>query len=77
MENFYPFEELKKINIPTLIVHGDADTHVPYDDSKNYVRNLKNGKLITIKSSEHGFHDSEKDSHKANQETLKFFLKYL
>lgn len=73
MERLYPYDELKKITIPTLIVHGDADTYVPYEDSKTYVKNLKNGNLITIHGAQHGFQTPKEHHDIAINETVKFF----
>ncbi len=73
MKITYPYEELKRITIPTLIIHGDADKHVPYNDSKEYAKYLKNGEFITIKGGEHGFQGKKEWSEKAITATLKFF----
>ncbi len=77
MAKFYPYKSLLKISIPTVIIHGTNDKYVSYEDSKSYVKNLRNGKLITLQDGEHGFQDRKEDRKKAKQETLKFFLKYL
>ncbi len=77
MTQFYPYKALLKITIPTVIIHGTNDKYVPYEDAKNYVKNLKNGTLITIKDGEHGFQDRPEDRKIATSETLKFFLQYL
>jgi alpha-beta hydrolase superfamily lysophospholipase len=70
-----PFESLEKINIPTEIIHGDKDTKVPYEDSLKYSQKLTNGKLITIKNAEHGFHESW-ESKIAIEETINFLSNY-
>lgn len=77
MAKFYPYKSLLKISIPTIIIQGTNDKYVPYEDAKRYVKNLKNGVLITLKNGEHGFQDRKEDRENAKQETLKFFLKYL
>lgn len=77
MKRVYPYEELKKITIPTLVIHGDKDRHVPYEDSKEYTKYLKNGEFITIKGGEHGFQGKKEWSEKAIVKTLKFFQKHL
>ncbi|MBI2622014.1 alpha/beta fold hydrolase [Candidatus Microgenomates bacterium] len=77
MKKLYPQEALKAITIPTLIVHGDKDTHVPYIDSKEYVSFLENGQLITIREAEHGFHDNKKHRERVLKETLRFFMENL
>lgn len=76
MGKTYPYKKLKQISIPTVIIHGNKDTYVPYEDSKDYVKNLRNGKLITLSGGEHGFHTSKYEK-LANQATLVFFKKYL
>lgn len=77
MANLLPYKELKNIKIPLVIIHGDKDTYVPYKDSNEAVWGMDNGSLITIKDGEHGFHEPEEALHEANNETLKFFKKYL
>jgi uncharacterized protein len=58
MEIYKPYEALKEITLPLVIIHGDKDTKVPYEDSKEYVTRAKNGRLITIEGAEHGFHEA-------------------
>ncbi len=77
MENVFPYESLKNITIPTVIVHGTNDTYVPYEDSTSYVKNLQRGELISLEDAEHGFQDVREYRNKANQETLKFFKQNL
>lgn len=78
MEGMFPYEAMKHITLPTIIIHGDADTHVPYSDSAEYFPNLKGDtKFVTIKGAEHGFHDSKEHSEQAITSTLQFFKKYL
>lgn len=72
MEQTYPYEALKNITIPTLIIHGDNDTYVPFQDSKEYVHNLQHGTLHIIKNAGHGFHDNDMQE-EALQETVSFF----
>ncbi|TIW98183.1 MAG: alpha/beta hydrolase [Mesorhizobium sp.] len=48
-------EDLKKITVPTLVMHGDDDQVVPIDDSaKLSVKLLKNGTLKVYKGYPHG-----------------------
>lgn len=70
------FSEAEKIKAPTLVLHGDKDTHTPIADTVELMKHLKNGKLEIIKGAEHGFHDpaSEKIAIKF---TLGWFKKYL
>lgn len=48
-------EDLKKINVPALVMHGDDDQIVPYADSGQLsAKLLKNGRLKTYKGFPHG-----------------------
>jgi non-heme chloroperoxidase len=48
-------EDLKKITVPTLVLHGEDDQIVPIDDSANLsVKLLKNGTLKTYPGYPHG-----------------------
>ena len=48
-------EELKKITVPVLVMHGDDDQVVPYSDSAPLsAKLLKNGTLKTYKGFPHG-----------------------
>jgi len=76
MATYMPFEVLKNISVPTLIVHGTKDTKVSYKDSKEYVHSLKNGQLIILDGAEHGFH-KEWEAKRAIEETVRFFQKDL
>jgi non-heme chloroperoxidase len=47
--------DLKKISVPTLVMHGDDDQIVPYEDSGPLsAKLLKNGTLKTYKGFPHG-----------------------
>jgi non-heme chloroperoxidase len=47
--------DLKKMNIPTLIIHGDADSIVPFEVSgKLSHESIKNSELALIKGGPHG-----------------------
>lgn len=64
-------EDLKKINIDTLIIHGDADTIVPIEVSGNKTSELiPNCKYIVYKNAPHGLFITEKE--KLNTDLLKF-----
>jgi non-heme chloroperoxidase len=48
-------EDLKKIDVPTLVIQGDADQIVPIDDSGRLsVKLVKNGTLKVIPGAPHG-----------------------
>jgi len=64
-------EDLKKIDVPTLILHGDDDQIVPIADSAILLAKLvKNAELKIYKGAPHGMCTTEKD--KVNQHLLAF-----
>jgi non-heme chloroperoxidase len=51
--------DLKKINIPTLVIHGDSDGIVPFEVSgKRTHEAIKGSQLVLIKGGPHGFNAS-------------------
>lgn len=77
LRKLHPWKGLQKVEIPMLFIHGDKDTYVPYEDSVKYSNLFRNAKLETIKGGEHGFHDNKRDSDKADEATIQFFLEYI
>ena len=64
-------EDLKKIDVPTLILHGDDDQIVPIDDSARLSAKLvKNATLKVISGAPHGMCTTRKDL--INEELLAF-----
>ncbi|GAB2176571.1 alpha/beta fold hydrolase [Dongia sp. agr-C8] len=64
-------EDLKKIEVPTLIIHGDDDQIVPIADSALLsVKLVKHARLITYPGAPHGLCSTEKD--RVNQDLLAF-----
>jgi non-heme chloroperoxidase len=65
-------EDLKKITVPVLVMHGDDDQIVPYADSAPLsAKLLKNGTLKTYKGFPHGMPTTEPE--KINNDLLAFF----
>lgn len=63
--------DLKKINIPVLIIHGDADKIVPIDVSGNKTAELiPQAKYIVYKNAPHGLFITEKE--KLNADLIDF-----
>jgi non-heme chloroperoxidase len=53
-------EDLKQITVPALVMHGDDDQIVPYDDSGPLsAKLLRNGTLKTYKGFPHGMPTTE------------------
>jgi non-heme chloroperoxidase len=67
-------EDLKNIDVPTLVIHGDADQIVPIDDSGRLSAKLvKNGTLKVIAGAPHGLCTTHADI--INEELLAFLQK--
>ena len=66
--------DLKKFDIPTLVIHGDDDQIVPIDASgKASAALIKNANLIVYAGAPHGLTDTHKD--RVNQDLLDFLQK--
>jgi non-heme chloroperoxidase len=64
-------EDLKKFDIPTLILHGDDDQIVPVDAAARASAELvRNAKLVIYPGAPHGITDTHKD--KLNADLLAF-----
>jgi non-heme chloroperoxidase len=64
--------DLKKFDVPTLILHGDDDQIVPIADSALLSSKIvKNAKLVVYKGAPHGMCTTLKD--RVNEELLEFF----
>jgi non-heme chloroperoxidase len=64
-------EDLKKITVPVLVMHGDDDQIVPYADSAPLsAKLLKNGTLKTYKGFPHGMPTTEAEA--INNDLLSF-----
>jgi len=67
-------EDLKKIDVPTLVIQGDADQIVPIDDSGRLSSKLvKDGRLKVIAGAPHGLCTTHADI--INEELLAFIRK--
>lgn len=65
--NYNSWDTAQKIKIPTLIVHGDKDETVPYQESVRLHELIKNSDFITLHGCKHqyhkcGFNDKLKES---------------
>ncbi|PTY06125.1 alpha/beta hydrolase [Opitutaceae bacterium EW11] len=64
-------EDLKKFDVPTLVIHGDDDQVVPIDNSGRAAAKLvKGAKLLVYAGAPHGLTDTHKD--KLNADLLSF-----
>lgn len=65
-----PYEILKEIQLPVLVIHGDKDEMVPYQVSRKYGKPNKKSKLITIRNAGHGFNNFDDETGKSMQSIL-------
>jgi non-heme chloroperoxidase len=64
-------EDLKKFDVPTLIIHGDDDQVVPIDAAgRASARIVKKAELIVYSGAPHGITDTHKD--RLNEDLLTF-----
>jgi non-heme chloroperoxidase len=64
-------EDLKKMEVPTLIIHGDDDQIVPIDASgRASAKLVRNSKLMVYPGAPHGIPDTHKD--RLNADLLAF-----
>jgi len=64
-------EDLKRFDVPTLVIHGDDDQIVPIDASgRASAKLIKNAKLIVYAGAPHGLADTHKD--RLNNDLLAF-----
>jgi non-heme chloroperoxidase len=64
-------EDLKKIDVPTLSIHGDDDQIVPIGNSAHLQNKLiKNNKLVVYPGADHGICTTQKD--RVNADILAF-----
>ena len=67
-------EDLKRIDVPALVIHGDADRIVPLPNSgKRMPALVKGSKLVVIEGGPHGIAWTHSDQ--VNQELLQFLGK--
>jgi pimeloyl-ACP methyl ester carboxylesterase len=58
-----PFKAVQRLSVPTIIVHGTADSMVPYEVAEETARHLRNGKFVAVPGADHGFEDCEELIH--------------
>jgi non-heme chloroperoxidase len=64
-------EDLKKFDVPTLLIHGDDDQIVPINTTARAVEKaVKGAKLIVYPGAPHGITDTHKD--RLNSDLLNF-----
>jgi non-heme chloroperoxidase len=65
-------DDLKKFDVPTLIIHGDDDQIVPIDAAaRKSVKLVKGARLVVYEGGDHGICSTQKD--RVNQDLFGFF----
>lgn len=70
------WEAAKKVMCPTLIIHGDADSLVPIEDSRVAVQNFADAQLIEHEGVDHWFEEGDAFPRMIN-ESLEFLKEKL
>ena len=63
-------EQLKSVEIPVLVLHGEDDQIVPFAQAPRAAALLKNGKLITYPGFPHGMPTTQAET--INKDILEF-----
>lgn len=66
-----PYEFLKEIKLPLLVIHGNKDSMVPYKVSKKYGKPNKTSEFMTVKNADHGFIDIADETGKSESSLFK------
>ncbi len=57
LDSISPIEEVEKVNIPILVVHGDVDQRVPFKHARKYIKELerhnKDHKYVVLEGADH------------------------
>ncbi len=77
IEIYKPYKELEKLKLPKLFVHGEIDSAVPYQLSKEVSVKCSNSKFVLIKNGEHTFQNSKEAIDTAIIETIEFIKEIL
>lgn len=80
LSRFCPVFQVNRHYPPTLMIHGDRDTDVPYEQSVEMVRALQNegvvSELMTYHGGDHGFDYTDKNKPEMKQ-VLKKVMEFL
>ena len=63
--------DLEKINVPTLIIHGEKDTMVPSKNAIEMSRKIKNSQFVSLPNTNHNsVHNAVKEMSQAMESFL-------
>lgn len=68
------FSEIHQINVPTFVIHGDADRLVPYENGVTLANNIPNAEFLTIPGAGHIYVSEANDF--VNLQLLEFLRKH-
>ena len=72
LRSIVPYERLAENDLPVLLLHGNADTTIPYQSSQKVAPMCKNSTLVIIENGEHTFFNSKKAFDEAIDKTVEF-----
>lgn len=72
-----PYENLAKVNLPILFLHGTKDEKVPHQISLDASKKCKNARIELIENAGHGFLDSKETMEQAIKITVDFIKEQL
>lgn len=55
IETLEQYQNLSNIQVPILMIHGDQDSYVPYEITREYSTRPKHCEFLTVPGSDHGF----------------------
>ena len=65
-------KDVEKIDVPTLVLHGDGDRIVPFEASgARTAKSIKGAKLVVIKDGPHNF--AWTHAEETNEHLVRFF----
>jgi pimeloyl-ACP methyl ester carboxylesterase len=76
MSSIRPFLLLKQASCPILTIHGDHDSKVPYEVSKEYATCSAGNDFVTLEGADHGF-PTIKDLETAIEKSIEWFDRHL
>lgn len=68
------FNEINQINVPTLVIHGDEDKLVPYENGETLAEKIPNAEFLTIQGAGHIYITEANDL--VNKRVLEFLNKH-
>lgn len=61
MRHYHPVDQFVGSRVPTLVVHGDQDSAVPYDVARSAAESRDGCDFHTVVGADHGFDGRERE----------------